>query len=287
MRLWKIAEESQLVFRATPRPPRNGGEDMSRARAMLERDDTGSLDVCAMVDDEVWVTGSDGGALAVWSAQRKKPMFVLPNAHGRDVAIANAVESEGNEHGGENDVALATTTTSATSVYGTALHIHLDRDNADATHLSHVSADDVTSNPYWITAVAAMRHSDVVASGSSDGMVRLWRVNVKNEVEEDVHEDAHEADGDIENLEDNKSDDATATTAAHQFSLPTKPTRQQRRPMLEQIATAHVPGFINALAFAPSGTHLFAAVGQEHKLGRWEKVKRARNGVAVIPLQLK
>lgn len=45
-----------------------------------------------------------------------------------------------------------------------------------------------------------------------------------------------------------------------------------------------VPGFINSLAFTNDGTRLIACVGQEHRLGRWWRVKEAKNAVMVIPL---
>lgn len=44
------------------------------------------------------------------------------------------------------------------------------------------------------------------------------------------------------------------------------------------------PGVINALAFSRSGSYLVAAVAQEHRFGRWWKVKGVRNGVAIISL---
>lgn len=34
----------------------------------------------------------------------------------------------------------------------------------------------------WVTSVAALRNSDVVASGASDGFVRLWQVNFKRQL---------------------------------------------------------------------------------------------------------
>ena len=30
----------------------------------------------------------------------------------------------------------------------------------------------------------------------------------------------------------------------------------------------------------------FAAIGQEHRLGRWERLANAKNGLAVVPLPL-
>lgn len=45
-----------------------------------------------------------------------------------------------------------------------------------------------------------------------------------------------------------------------------------------------VKGFVNSLAFTNDGTKLIAAVGQEHRLGRWWRIKEAKNSIVVIPL---
>nr|XP_027085767.1 U3 snoRNP-associated protein-like EMB2271 [Coffea arabica]XP_027085769.1 U3 snoRNP-associated protein-like EMB2271 [Coffea arabica] len=45
-------------------------------------------------------------------------------------------------------------------------------------------------------------------------------------------------------------------------------------------------GFVNSLAFAKSGRFLVAGVGQEPRLGRWDRIPVARNGVAVHSLKL-
>lgn len=44
-------------------------------------------------------------------------------------------------------------------------------------------------------------------------------------------------------------------------------------------------GFVNSLAFSSDGSTLYAGVGQEHRLGRWWRLKNAKNAVYVIPLQ--
>lgn len=53
---------------------------------------------------------------------------------------------------------------------------------------------------------------------------------------------------------------------------------------LEPLMSVPLPGFINGLAIAPSGKFLAAAVGQEHRLGRWSRVAEARNSVCIVPL---
>lgn len=43
-------------------------------------------------------------------------------------------------------------------------------------------------------------------------------------------------------------------------------------------------GFINGLAVSSTGKFLVAAVGQEHRLGRWEHLKKARNEICIVQL---
>lgn len=41
---------------------------------------------------------------------------------------------------------------------------------------------------------------------------------------------------------------------------------------------------MNCLQFAESGAFLVAAIGQEHRLGRWWRDSSVRNSIALIPL---
>ncbi|KAH9621828.1 hypothetical protein KSS87_010977 [Heliosperma pusillum] len=47
-----------------------------------------------------------------------------------------------------------------------------------------------------------------------------------------------------------------------------------------------VLGFVNSLAIAKSGRFLVAGVGQEPRLGRWDRISAARNGVVLQSLKL-
>ncbi|XP_048742286.2 U3 small nucleolar RNA-interacting protein 2-like isoform X2 [Ostrea edulis] len=90
----------------------------------------------------------------------------------------------------------------------------------------------------WITAVAALHNTDLVASGSKDGCIKLWKV-AKN-----------------------------YTALQPLFSIP-------------------MDGFVNSLHFSVDGQSLVAGVGQEHKLGRWWRIKEAKNGIRMIKLRKK
>ncbi|XP_076860865.1 U3 small nucleolar RNA-interacting protein 2 isoform X2 [Brachyhypopomus gauderio] len=54
---------------------------------------------------------------------------------------------------------------------------------------------------------------------------------------------------------------------------------------LEPLFSVPVPGFVNSLKFSTSGKFLVAGVGQEHRLGRWCRIKDAKNGLYIIPLK--
>lgn len=45
-----------------------------------------------------------------------------------------------------------------------------------------------------------------------------------------------------------------------------------------------VEGFINSLTFTPDGNYLIAAVGKEHRLGRWWHLSEPKNSIVLIPL---
>nr|QEX51182.1 U3 snoRNP-associated protein-like YAOH isoform X1 [Cymbidium ensifolium] len=59
MRLWKVPEESQLVFRAP----------------------ASSLECCCFINDSEFLSGSDDGSIELWSILRKKPTHIVKNAH--------------------------------------------------------------------------------------------------------------------------------------------------------------------------------------------------------------
>lgn len=150
VRMWKIPEETQLVFYGN----------------------SGSMDCVKMVTDEYYVTGGDDGSLSLWFNGRKKPVHVIPHAHGVGK---------------------------------------------------------------WVSSVAVLPRADLVASGSSDGHIRLWKADLKDR-------------------------------------------------KLLPVATIPVNGYVNALVFDNKARFLLAGIGQEHRLGRWERLKGVKNGIAIVAL---
>ena len=231
-RLWRIVEETQLVFRG-------GGSSEKRKhnRHHLDGDvetgkesyGEGSIDRVAMIDEENWVTGSDNGNISLWSLHRKKPVFTIAVAHGLDPALTPE------EAFAEED---------------------LDR------------AVPAPPQPRWITALATVPYTDLIVSGSWDGWIRVWKVTQDKRRLEEVgavgcdHSDRRTADGeDKAGLEDRGMDN---------------PQEQ-----------ASVQGIINDIKVFERGERgkdglcIVAAVGKDHRLGRWKKV-RGKNGAVIF-----
>lgn len=53
---------------------------------------------------------------------------------------------------------------------------------------------------------------------------------------------------------------------------------------MDLLFSLPVFGFVNALQFSASGDFLVVGVGQEHRLGRWWRLKEAYNQIVIIPL---
>ncbi|GME51671.1 WD repeat containing protein [Neofusicoccum parvum] len=138
-RLWKVAEESQLVFRgggsSVTRTNRSDGNTAKAGGGFAE----GSIDRVALVDEETFVTGSDNGAISLWSVHKKKPVFTVGMAHGLDPPMRRD------------------------EVYADA---EIDDD-----------AWVPPQQPRWITALTTIPYTDVILSGSWDGWVRAWKIN--------------------------------------------------------------------------------------------------------------
>ena len=53
---------------------------------------------------------------------------------------------------------------------------------------------------------------------------------------------------------------------------------------IKEVGKIAVAGFINSLSFSPSGKYLVAAIGREHRLGNWSRLKSVRNGIVVAEM---
>ncbi|TLD21487.1 hypothetical protein PspLS_08882 [Pyricularia sp. CBS 133598] len=238
-RLWKVVEESQLVFRG------GGGTTLNKKNNCPEGVDPkslaheGNVDRIAMLDDELFVTGSDNGSISLWSLQKKRPVFVLPLAHGLEPPLP------------------------------------LEAASADKSPDPKVIPPP---QPRWITALRTIPYSDLVLSGSWDGCVRIWRLSDDKkkleaagvlgqplELSQDMS--AFGKDNSKAKVITNGDNTATNDNSSH---------------------SKFIKGIVNDISVFERGDRgkdgicIVAAVGKEHRLGRWKRIKGGQNGAFVF-----
>lgn len=127
-RLWKVVDETQLVFR--------GGESKRAPHH------ANNIDCIAPLPPNHFVTGSDSGSISLWSMHKKKPLHTIPLAHGLDpIPPLDELSPEVDRK--------------------TAAH--------NTRHLRPM--------PRWITALTTLPGTDIILSGSWDGWIRAWRIS--------------------------------------------------------------------------------------------------------------
>ena len=175
VRLFKVPENTHLIFA-------NGH--------------TGSnVDCVSLINDELFVSGGDDGAICVWSINRKKPIGRIHQAHGVD------------EHG------IPRWITSLTSV------------------------KQQQSSSSKARGVQTFQNEYVLATGSWDGVVRIWSISISD------------------------------TTQVN---------------LIKEIP---VVGIINGIKISNTGDFILVAVGEEHRCGKWVRIKEAKSSAHLIPLR--
>ncbi|KAK3800751.1 hypothetical protein RRG08_003155 [Elysia crispata] len=176
----------------------------------------------SLTRDRAITAGGSDKTVHVWKITEDSQLLF----HGHNASIeCVALINEGNFFTGADD--------SSVSLWSV-----LKKKPMTTVKAAHNEHGDFTGSENWITAVSALHHTDLVASGSKDGFVRFWKCGP-----------------DFKNL--------------------------------KQVFKVPVTGFINSLKFSSNGDFLVAAVGQEHRMGRWWRLKEALNGWCIIPLKSK
>ncbi|OVA06566.1 WD40 repeat [Macleaya cordata] len=138
MRLWKVPEESQLVFRAPAT----------------------SLECCCFISNDEFLSGSDDGSVELWNLLRKKPAYIVKNAH----------------------PVLAFDDEFATKDYRMPY-------GDEAAENGNVKAERYCSSAHsWVSSVSVCRSSDLVASGAGNGVVCLWAVDSEAKSVQPLHD---------------------------------------------------------------------------------------------------
>ncbi|CCM05380.1 uncharacterized protein FIBRA_07596 [Fibroporia radiculosa] len=232
VRYWKIPEETQLVFRG------GGGSQWSDALDGIEVD-------------------SDGAETSANAITRKR------KGKATDPTSVKFVE------GSIECVAMIDETTfrhrsislwltqKKKPVYTQALAHGIDESQVDTEDVETVR------KPRWVTAISSLRYSDLFASGSWDGEIRLWKLDSK-----------------LKSFSLAGSVSARGVINSLQFVTPSMEwfdTAEWARP------SDRVPGKQQSKALS---VLMIAGIGQETRFGRWvqQKGEGVLNGALVVAL---
>lgn len=206
------------------------------------------MDRVAMIDEEMFVTGGDNGSISLWVTHKKKPIFILPLAHGIDPPLTPE------EASAERDPRTAATAVPAPS-------------------------------PRWITALTTIPYSDVILSGSWDGHLRAWKVSDDRKKIETIgvlgslkNQTSAEMSTKRDTADRMASDDDSGIGMGTSLS-PTAKADGENQPI--------VRGVINDISIFERGDRgrdgacIVVAIGKEHRLGRWKRVP-GKNGAMVF-----
>lgn len=133
------------------------------------------------------------------------------------------------------------------------------------TRLAAHQSSDPAEPPVWISALASLRHTDLFASGSSDGFVRLWKIG------NDMRSFKLQAEWAVKGV----------VNALAFFEGPDWDTKDnESEAQAESVNRRERARMVKA---AEKFVYLAVAVGDEHRLGRWFACP-ARNRVLVVKL---
>jgi len=127
----------------------------------------------------------------------------------------------------------------------------------------------------------ALLSEDAFVTGGDDGALALWHMDKKKPIVtvSKAHGENAPWIGCVAAL---RSSDLVISGSSDGFLRFWRATLHP--PTLEEVNKLPLRGFINAIKIDSSGSLVVVAVGQEHRLGRWERIKEGKNGVHVIPL---
>ncbi|KAF4579586.1 pre-rRNA processing protein [Pleurotus pulmonarius] len=232
-RFWKIVDETQLVFR---------GGGRSKVREMLEGGLRG--------DDDVDDTAMDVDGRSTKRKGKEAQKFIEASLE----CIAMIDESTFVSGGDSGSISLWSTTKKK-PIFTQPL--------AHGLNEAHSETEGIIQTPRWVTALASLRYSDIFASGSWDGDIRIWKLDAKLKSFELAGKLS--LPGVINSLQLLSPPKGFLSTTSWLAPLP-PPSSQPDEPTTATRPSKNKIGL-------PESILLVAGVGQEHRLGRWLSVK--------------
>ena len=247
-RLWKVVEEAQLVFR--------GGGAPSKSKALRALQAAYEEDSGIEVDDETLVQEGSTDRIAMLEDET----FITASDNG-SISLWSIHKKK--------------------SIFTLPFAHGLDPPLPLAEASAELIPDENVSErsrggrqPRWITALRAIPLSDTFVTGSWDGYLRAWKVSPDKRQIESL--------GVVGAIDDgrphtNTPHDRAALEIATSSATPPRPA-----------PSSLLHGVVNDLAITDrgergkAGIRIAAALGKEHRLGRWREHDDAQNRVVLF-----
>ena len=243
--------------------------ETSKKRIKDSGESGGSIDRVVMLDEEYFVSGSDSGSLSLWSIHKKKAIFTKLKCHGPGASILL--------NGQEAKASMDTMTGS-----------------------TDPSCDTVCS---WITALAAIKYSDLFISGSADGYLRLWKLSHTKKsftlvncvpVDGFINDLVlfHAPSLSLYNSRDGTSNEISGGVGGEMVvvkdtaAAAPEEEKESRSGVAQRILEKEKQAQLakRRVDRMKPEVYVAAAVGMEHRLGRWWRMKGVKNSVHVLSL---
>lgn len=130
----------------------------------------------------------------------------------------------------------------------------------------------------------AMVNTKRFVTGGDDGSVSLWHMNSKKPASSipNAHGSGTDADSWVASVSAVPYTDL-AMSGGGDGKLRFWKCEEKPTPNLSSSGELDLgPGFVNGIDVNSRGTLLVAAIGSEHRLGRWSRVRKCKNGIRII-----
>ncbi|OMH79007.1 U3 small nucleolar RNA-interacting protein 2 [Zancudomyces culisetae] len=275
-RLWKIVDETQMVFRAgVVTEPSNVIEKIRFGELDVSKED--ELDLQEDMVDQIDLETENNNESSNGKAERvnRSVRSVLASFN----TSLRLLKSKKFREGSVDCVAMIDEETFVTGGDSGAICLWSFRRKKPifTFHLAHgvqkCSSDGSDSDGYlpnWISSLCAIPLTDLFVSGSNDGYLRLWKIN-SNKLLGFSLVNVIPIDGYINDVAIHEADSSKNKSSKFGSSLAAK-------------SSSHPHANDNPVILSPSALTIAVAVGQEPRLGRWNRIPTSKNSLVVYKL---
>ncbi|KAH7830065.1 putative nucleic acid binding protein [Monocercomonoides exilis] len=279
VRNWKIWDASQTVHSATREGKGKYAETI------------GSFDALKMFDPTRFVTGGEDGAVMLWSSTKRSPRLIIPNAHGTAYSPHSSLMSQPSStlsSSSSSSQNIQNNSSFISNAFQPTLHsLHVTPHSSYVSSVSAAMQSATAAGCNWISSVATIPYSNTFATGSCNGAVKLWKITRKT-----MDEAAN-----VANIAETGFVNGMAFVGSCVSPLPpkthggkqhkwdeneeeeiSKEEEDKRMQKLQRMEKAYQS------RWNVSDLKLITVVGQEHRLGRWMRIKEAKNSLHVFSL---